>query len=113
MKLITAIFQPDKLDAVREALMDAEISRLTVGRVTGHGRQEDVEIYRGTKVVPNLNPKVRIDIAVNEKFVETTVETIIRTAKHGDGEIGDGKIIITPIDDCIRIRTGERGTDAI
>jgi nitrogen regulatory protein P-II 1 len=113
MKLITAIFQPDKLDAVREALIEAEISRITVSRVTGHGQQEDEEIYRGAKVVPNLNPKVRIDIAVNEAFVDITVDTIIRTARHGGGEIGDGKIIITPIDECIRIRTGQRGGDAI
>ena len=113
MKLITAIIPSDKLDQVREALIKAEITRITVARVTGHGRQEDMDLYRGQEVVPNLIPKVRIDIGVNDAFVEVTVNTIIAAAKHGDGAIGDGKIFITPLEECIRIRTGERGGEAI
>ena len=73
MKLITAIIQPDRLDHVREALIQADITRITVSRVTGHGRQEDIEYYRGQKIAPNLLPKVRLDIAVNEQFVNVTV----------------------------------------
>ena len=113
MKLITAIIQPDRLDAVREALMDAEITRITVSRVTGHGRQENVELYRGQKVVPNLVPKARIEIAVNDEFVDTTVNAILASAKHGDGKIGDGKIFVTSLEKCIRIRTEESGGMAI
>ena len=68
MKLITAIIQPDRLDHVREALIQADITRITVSRVTGHGRQEDIELYRGQKIAPNLIPKIRLDIAVNDEF---------------------------------------------
>ena len=113
MKLITAIIQPDRLDAVREALMDAEITRITVSRVTGHGRQENIELYRGHKVVPNLVAKVRIEIAVNDEFVDPTVKAILSSAKHGDGKIGDGKIFVTALERCIRIRTEESGGIAI
>ena len=117
MKLITAIIQPDKLDEVREALIKAEITRITVSRCTGHGQhqREDQgeDVYRGQLVVPNLIPKVRLDIACNDAFVEVTVNAILKTAKHGGGEIGDGKIFITTLDECIRIRTGERGGKAI
>jgi nitrogen regulatory protein P-II 1 len=113
MKLITAIIPPDRLDHVREALIQADITRITVSRVTGHGRQEDIEFYRGQKIAPNLIPKVRLDIAVNNEFVDITVDTIVKAAKHGQGEIGDGKIFITPMEQCIRIRTNERGGSAI
>ena len=114
MKLITAIIQEDKLDEVREALIAAEIVRITVTRVDGHGQQDDTEIYRGLVVVPNLIPKVEIKIAVNEEFVEATVDTILKAARHGDdGKEGDGKIFIAPLEDCIRIRTGQRGGEAI
>ena len=113
MKMITAIIQPDRLDAVREALMNAEISRITVSRVTGHGRQENIELYRGQKITPNLVPKIRIEIAVNDDFVEPAIDAILAAAKHGDGVIGDGKIFVTPLDECIRIRTAERGGSAI
>ena len=113
MKLITAILQPDKLDPVREALINADITRITVSRVTGHGRQEDIDLYRGSEVTPNLIPKVRLDIAVNDEFIDVTVDTILKTARHSDGKIGDGKIFITPLEECIRIRTGERGSEAI
>jgi len=114
MKLITAIIQAEKLDEVREALIAADIERITVSRVAGHGRQEDREIYRGQVVVPNLIPKVEIKIGVNDEFVDVTVDTILNAARHGeDGKVGDGKIFITPLEECIRIRTGERGGEAI
>ena len=117
MKLITAIIQPDKLDEVREALIQAEITRITVSRCTGHGQhqREDQgeDIYRGQTVVPNLLPKVRLDIACNDAFVDVTVNAILKAAKHGKGEIGDGKIFITNLEECIRIRTEERGGQAI
>jgi len=113
MKLITAIINPDRLDHVREALIQADITRITVSRVTGHGRQEDIDIYRGQKITPNLIPKIRIDIAVNEEFVDQTVDTIIDSASHDPVAIGDGKIFITTLDDCIRIRTRERGGTAV
>ena len=110
MKLITAIIQEDKLDEVREALIAAEIVRITVTRVDGHGQQEGTEIYRGQVVVPNLIPKVELKIAVNDEFVDITVDTILRTARHGaEGKVGDGKIFIAPLEECIRIRTGQRG----
>jgi len=113
MKLITAIIPPDRLDHVREALIQSDITRITVSRITGHGRQEDIEFYRGQKIAPNLIPKIRLDIAVNNEFVDITVDTIIGAARHGQGEIGDGKIFITSLEQCIRIRTNERGGSAI
>jgi nitrogen regulatory protein P-II 1 len=113
MKLIIAIIQPDKLDEVHQALIAAEIIRITVSRVTGHGQQEDPELYRGEEVVPGLIPKVRLEIAVNEAFVEPTVNAILGAAKHAEGTIGDGKILILPLEEVIRIRTGERGGTAI
>ncbi len=114
MKLITAIIQEDKLDEVREALIQAEIERITVNRVAGHGQQKGSELYRGQKVIPNLIPKIEIKIACNDEFVDITVNAILSSARHGqDGNIGDGKIFITPLEECIRIRTGERGGIAI
>ncbi|MFP4061044.1 MAG: P-II family nitrogen regulator [Bacteroidota bacterium] len=114
MKLITAIIRENKLDQVREALIEAEITRITVSRVSGHGQQEGEEIYRGKKIVPNLIPKIKLEIAVNAEFVDIAVDTIIKTAKTNDeGMIGDGKIFITPLEECIRIRTNERGGKAI
>ena len=114
MKLITAIIQEDKLDQVREALIEAEITRITVSRVSGHGRQVGEDIYRGKKVVPNLIPKIRLEIAVNDDFVTITCDAILKAAKTaGDDRIGAGKIFITPLEECIRIRTGETGGVAI
>lgn len=117
MKLITAIIQPDKLDDVREALIAADITRITVSRCTGHGQAQGgvaaEELYRGQSVMPNLLPKVRLDIACNDEFVETTINAILKAARHNGGEIGDGKIFIMPLEECIRIRTGERGGTAI
>jgi nitrogen regulatory protein P-II 1 len=113
MKLITAIIQPDKLDEVREALLAAEITRITVSRVSGHGQSMDADIYRGQTIVPNLLPKVRLDIACNDAFVDITVQAILKAARHDRGQIGDGKIFITNLEECIRIRTGEHGGSAI
>lgn len=114
MKMITAIIREEKLDAVREALIAAEITRITISRVSGHGQQVYEELYRGQTVVPNLFPKVRIDIAVNDGFVDITCDTIMKTAiTNGAGKVGDGKIFIMPLEECIRIRTGERGGTAI
>lgn len=114
MKLITAIIQENRLDQVREALINAEITRITVSRVSGHGRERDEDIYRGKRIMPNLLPKIRLDIAVNDAFVDITCNTIIKAAKTGaDGIVGDGKIFITPLEECIRIRTEERGGIAI
>ena len=111
MKLITAIIRMELLDQVREALIAAEITRITVSRVSGHDRQTEEDLYRGQKVVPNLLPKMRLDIAVNDEFVDITCETIIKAAKSGN--VGDGKIFITPLEKCIRIRTEETGGSAI
>jgi len=114
MKMITAIVREEKLDQVREALIEAEITRITVSRVSGHGRQMQANIYRGKKVVPNLVPKVRLTIAVNDSFVKPTCDAIISVARtETEGAIGDGKIFITPLEECIRIRTGETGGSAI
>ena len=113
MKLITAIIRESKLDQVRESLINAEITRITVSRISGHGRQESMEIYRGKKVVPNLIPKIRLDIALNQEFVDVAVEAIIKAARSkGEGQVGDGKIFITPLQECIRIRSIERGRTA-
>lgn len=116
MKLITAIIRNSQLDQVHEALIDAGIVRITVSRVSGHGQQSKEEIYRGKVVAPGLTPKMRLEIAVNEEFVDTTVNAIVeaaRTHNGNGGEIGDGKIFITNLEECIRIRTGEKGSNAI
>lgn len=111
MKLITAIIQPNKLDEVREALIRAEIYRITVSRCAGRGRAEQTDLYRGQQVAPNLISKVRLDIACNDDFVEPCINAILRSAKTGT--VGDGKIFVTPLEQCIRIRTNERGGTAI
>jgi len=113
MKLVTAIIQPDKLDDVREALISAEITRITVSRVSGHGQSIDQDLYRGQAIIPNLLPKIRLDIACNDAFVEIAVHAILHASRHDGGRIGDGKIFITHLEECIRIRTGERGGQAI
>jgi nitrogen regulatory protein P-II 1 len=113
MKLIIAIIQPDKLDEVHQALMDAEITRITVSRVTGHGQALDADLYRGEEVTPGLLAKVRVEIGVNDAFVDTTVNAILTAARHDEGQIGDGKIFVLPLEEVIRIRTGERGGSAI
>jgi nitrogen regulatory protein P-II 1 len=114
MKLITAIIRETKLDKVREALIEADIKRITVSRVSGHGQQRIEEMYRGQIIIPDLIPKIKIEIGVNDAFVDITVKTILKAARtNGEGSVGDGKIFITPLEECIRIRTGERGGTAI
>ena len=114
MKLITAIIRETKLEQVREKLVAAEILRITVSRVSGHGQQVKEEIYRGKKIVPNLIPKIKLEIAVNEEFIQPTIDAITEGARTSDeGEVGDGKIFVTPLEECIRIRTGESGEKAI
>lgn len=114
MKMITAIIRGERLDEVREALVAAEISRITVSRCTGHGRAVEAGLYRGQETVPNLTPRVRLDIAVNDEFVDLTIETILRAARSTEaGSIGDGKIFVTDLLLCVRISDGERGGGAI
>ena len=115
MKLIIAIIQPSKLEDVKAALSQVEVVRLTIMDVQGFGRQKgQTEIYRGREITANLLRKVQLQIAVNDEFVEPTVDAIVSGGRSGDsGQIGDGKIFVLPLDDCIRIRTGERGPEAI
>lgn len=112
MKLIIAIIQPYKLEDVKEELYKAGVNLITVSEVLGHGRQKGItEVYRGSKESGNLLRKVRLEIAVNEEFVELTIKAITSSAKTG--EIGDGKIFILDLKECIRIRTSEKGPAAI
>jgi nitrogen regulatory protein P-II 1 len=112
MKLITAIIQPHRLEEVKKELYKAEVNLITVSEALGHGRQLGVaEFYRGVKETGNLLRKIRIDVAVNEAFEEKTVNAIIKGARTG--KIGDGKIFVTNLSRCIRIRTGEEGSTAI
>lgn len=115
MKLIIAIIQPNKLEAVKEALTEVDVYRLTVIDCQGFGRQKgQTGVYRGHEFTVNLLRKVQLQIAVNEEFVEPTVSAILQAGRSGEkGEIGDGKVFVLPMDDCIRIRTGERGSEAI
>jgi nitrogen regulatory protein P-II 2 len=115
MKLIIAVIQPSKLEDVKAALNEVEVVRLTIMDVQGFGRQKgQTEVYRGREISVNLLRKVQLQIAVNEAFVEPTINAIIKGGRTGDaGQIGDGKIFVLPLDDCIRIRTGERGSEAI
>ena len=112
MKLIIAIIQPYKLEEVKQELYKVEVNLITVSEVLGHGRQKGItEIYRGAKETGNLLRKIRLEIAVNENFVEPTIKAIIKGAKTG--ETGDGKIFVLDLKECIRIRTEERGGLAI
>jgi len=115
MKYIVAIVQPSRLEAVKESLSKVEVFRLTVGDVQGLGRQKGhTEVYRGHEYQVNLIRKVKLEIVVNDEFVEPTIEAIIKGGRTGDeGKIGDGKIFVMPLDDVVRIRTGERGSEAI
>jgi nitrogen regulatory protein PII len=115
MKLIIAIIRENQLDQVREALIEAGVTRITVNHVSGHGRnQTGEEIYRGQIVVPNLVPNIRLEIAVNDNFVKPTCNAIINATKANDsGFVGSGKIFIVPLEEVIRLRTGETGSEAI
>lgn len=112
MKEITAIIRPDKLETVKQALQDIECSGVTVTEVKGRGRQLGItESYRGRDYKVDLLPKTRLEIIVNDEDAEQVIETIVKTAQTGD--IGDGKIFVSPVDEVIRIRTGERGEKAV
>jgi nitrogen regulatory protein P-II 1 len=115
MKFIIAIIQPSKLEDVKAALQEVEVVRLTIMDVQGFGRQKgQTEVYRGHEISVNLLRKVQLQIAVNDQFVEPTINAIIKGGRSGEsGDVGDGKIFVLPLEDCIRIRTGERGGDAI
>ena len=112
MKLITAYIQPYKLNEVKQELFKEKIYKLSITNALGCGQQKGYrETYRGVDIEVNLLKKVRLEIAVNEEFVEPTVKAIIAGSRTGT--IGDGKIFITTIDECIRIRSGEKGRKAI
>jgi nitrogen regulatory protein P-II 2 len=112
MKLITAYIQPERLNPVKQALYEAEVFKMSVTNALGCGQQRGYhETYRGADIEVNLLKKVRIEVAVNEDFVQRTVDAIIKGARTG--KIGDGKIFIQDLAECIRIRTGERGKEAI
>ncbi len=112
MKQITAVIKPFKLEEVKEALAQAGIEGMTVTEVKGFGRQKGhTELYRGAEYVVDFLPKVMVVVVVHDEMVHAVVETIERTAKTG--KIGDGKIFVTPVDEVVRIRTGERGPEAV
>ncbi|KPQ20265.1 nitrogen regulatory protein P-II family [Halomonas sp. HL-93] len=112
MKLITAIIKPFKLDDVREALADNGVQGITVTEVKGFGRQKGhTELYRGAEYVVDFLPKVKVEVAVDDGRLESVLDAICSAANSG--KIGDGKVFVTPLEDVIRIRTGERGADAV
>ncbi|MGB0205535.1 MAG: P-II family nitrogen regulator [Neptuniibacter sp.] len=112
MKLITAVIKPFKLDDVRESLSEIGIQGVTVTEVKGFGRQKGhTELYRGAEYVVDFLPKIKMEIAVDEDMVDQVIEAISKTANTG--KIGDGKIFVTPLEQVIRIRTGENGPDAL
>lgn len=112
MKLIIAYIQPHKLNDVKEELYKAEVFKMSVTNSLGCGQQKGyTESYRGVDIEVNLLKKTRIEIGVNDDFVQTTIDAIIKGARTG--EIGDGKIFVLPMEECIRIRSGEKGKEAI
>ncbi len=112
MKLLTAIIKPFKLDEVREALGELGVAGVTVSEVKGFGRQKGhTELYRGAEYVVDFLPKVKLEIVLVDEMVDGAVEAILAAAKTG--KIGDGKIFIAPLEDAVRIRTGETGSEAI
>ncbi len=112
MKKIEAIIKPFKLDEVKEALNDINIKGITVSEVKGFGRQKGhTELYRGAEYVVDFLPKIKLEIIVREDLVAKVVDTIVETAKTG--RIGDGKVFVLPVEEVVRIRTGERGEDAV
>ena len=112
MKLITAVIKPFKLDDVRQALSDVGVQGITVSEVKGFGRQKGhTELYRGAEYVVDFLPKVKLEIAIADDQVETVIEAISSSAHSG--KIGDGKIFVTPLEQIMRIRTGETNEDAI
>lgn len=118
MKLIIAYIKPEVFTDVKQALLKADVTKMSVTNAVGCGAEKGYhESYRGAEIEIDLLKKVRLEIAVNNEFVEATIQTIVEHAKTDgadhSGDYGDGKIFVIPLDDCVRIRTGERGTDAI
>lgn len=112
MKKIEAVIRPEKLDSVRQALEKVDCGGLMISEIEGHGKQKGVvQQWRGEKYRMELLPKMKIDVVVNDKDVDSIIKTIIKAAKTG--EVGDGKIFISDIQDAIRIRTGEKGETAV
>ena len=112
MTKMEAVIQPSKLDAVKDALREIGVDGMTVSEVRGHGRQKGhTEVYRGHEYTIDLLPKIKIEIVVPDKMVESTVQTLLKTAKTG--KIGDGKIFLSKVDEAIRIRNEERGEAAL
>ena len=112
MKLVTAVIKPFKLDDVREALSEIGVQGITVTEVKGFGRQKGhTELYRGAEYVVDFLPKVKIEVPASDDLLDQVIESISKAANTG--KIGDGKIFVTPLEQAIRIRTGETGTDAI
>ncbi|MCB2177686.1 MAG: P-II family nitrogen regulator [Actinomycetales bacterium] len=112
MKLVTAVIQPHRLEAVKEALLGAGIHGLTVSEASGYGRQKGhTEVYRGAEYVVDLVPKVRIEVLVNDEDAAMATEVVIKASSSG--QIGDGKVWTVPVEDVTRVRTGEHGPDAI
>jgi nitrogen regulatory protein P-II 1 len=115
MKKIEAIIQPNKLEAVKEALSEITVNRLTVSDVQGFGRQKGhTEIFRGHEYEVNFLRKIKLEIILTDELLEPTIEAIISVARSEDGgKIGDGKIFVFNVEECIRIRTGEKGPSAV
>ena len=112
MKLITTIVRPERLPEVKEALFRAGITGITLSRVSGHGgEQQQIEHYRGTAVVMEFRDKVKIEMVCSEPFVEPCINAILSSARTG--EVGDGKIFVQPLEQVVRIRTGERDNAAL
>ena len=112
MKKVEAIIKPFKLDEVKEALSEAGITGMTISEVKGFGRQKGhTELYRGAEYVVDFIPKIKVEVVVPDVLVEKAIETIMESARTG--KIGDGKIFVSPVEDAVRIRTGERGESAI
>lgn len=112
MKLITAVVKPFKLDDIKSALQALGVKGMTVSEASGFGRQKGhTEVYRGAEYTVDLVPKVRLEVIVDDADVESILDAIVKTANTGS--IGDGKVWVSPIDQIIRVRTGERGTEAI
>ena len=112
VKKIEAIIKPFKLDEIKEALSEAGITGMTISEVKGFGRQKGhTELYRGAEYVVDFIPKIKVEVVVPDSLVEKAIETIMESARTG--KIGDGKIFVSPVEDAVRIRTGERGESAI
>ena len=112
MKVVVAVVKPFKLDEVKDALADVGITGMTVTEVRGHGRQKGhTEVYRGAEYSVDFVPKVRVEVLVDDTLGDKVVEAVVEAARTG--KIGDGKVWVTPVDTVVRVRTGERGTDAL